>query len=123
FVRNHHLPDMLRGKVRQTMLRLVANHLFGLSGLVLIEVFTDADDRMQLVVQSGQGLLIHQFVAFAKVGATFGVTKNNGGAEFMYHRGGNLAREGTLLLVVHILRAQLDTWKMQRLQYMMHGYQ
>ena len=50
FVRNHHLPEMLRGKVRQAMLRLIANHLFGLSGLVLIEVFTDADDRTQLVV-------------------------------------------------------------------------
>ena len=97
------------GHAREVLLDLLAQLAVGLVVVALLLGLADAQDRRQSRFQRGRHLQRQRPVGLPEILAPLGVAEHDPvHAELAEHRSGDLACEGTLGLVVHVLRVDLD---------------
>ena len=101
--------QFVSGHAVQRDLDLHTDQLLGHALLALVEALADADDGLQAAGQSSLGALVDGLVGLGKVLAALAVADNDVlNAEVGQHVSADLAGEGTGLLKVDILGADVD---------------
>lgn len=91
-------------------LELLGDDLDGGAGLALLEALTAAQNDAQTAVNGSLGLVGDNLVRLAENGAALRVAENGpGDAAVLELRGGDLAGEGAVGLVVDVLRGDLES--------------
>ena len=100
------LGDLLLGKALQGATHLGLDHGHGFLGLALGEGFPHADDGPQVIADGGHRLGGHGGIGFVEKLATLRVAEDDvADPELAEHRAGDLAGEGALLGLMHVLGA------------------